>query len=391
MREEASAARALAVLLAVGALACAAGAAGALPSLVDIGPLLRPVLFVAAALLAIIATLLWQRQPRVRAADVALVALSLCVALALLEAGVRLRERMANLNGEIWDREDATLGWTLESGVHAVQRGHRYTTTADGLRARLNRGAPRKVLVIGDSYTQAVQVDDDSSYWAQLAHRRPDLEIVVLGVGGYATLQEAMQLERLVPTEHPALIIWQLCGNDLIGNDFGLEAQSLWNNNARRRPYLEGDSVVVRNPRPAPSLESSALWRVVASHVAVLRAEQLGARTVEMELDRHPAEVMRARTATRASIDRGRRAAGRTPVVAFLVDDDDMAREIAAVARDAGLTLLPVPEVIARARRSGVSTAATRTDAHWNPRGHAIAADLLDSALARLLPPLSAR
>ncbi len=177
MTQRNRAAATVAIVLAVTALLAGAAAAGLVGGLVAIGPLLRAVLVLLALSLAGVARELWRWRPRIGAGDIALVLASVAVALVLLEGGVRLREHLLDWNGNMYDAPDDSLGWALAPSVNAHTRfGTQYSTTAEGLRARLNPGGTRRVLVIGDSYTQAVQVDADSTFWGRLARAHPDVQ-----------------------------------------------------------------------------------------------------------------------------------------------------------------------------------------------------------------------
>ena len=380
-------ARAVALLLGAGALLAVMAALGRLSPLVDVGPLLRAALVLVATAALGAAAWLWRRRPDVGGREAALVIGSVALAVAMLEGGLRLRARFADTNGNAFDRLDDTLGWTLRSGVRGRSvDGGRYHSTADGLRARVNAGAARRVLVVGDSYTQAVQVDDDSTYWARLSRARPDLEFVVMGVGGYGTLQELMQIERLAPREHPDLIVWQLCGNDLVANDFELERRSLWDNNGMRRPYLEHDTLAYRDPSATAFTDRSMLARVLAGHLRVVRSEQLRQRSIEQELPDRPAELARALATTRALYARAASRVGAHRVLAFSTTTAYPSEPLGTAARGEGFAYANVADSVDEARRRGADVARSTTDAHWNARGHAIASRVLLRMLETLLP-----
>jgi lysophospholipase L1-like esterase len=94
-----------------------------------------------------------------------------------------------------------------------------------------------KVLFVGDSYTQAVQVPCSDTYYAVLARTLP-IEVFAFGGNGYGTLQEVMIIEKYLDSIKPDAIVIQYCTNDLFNNCYDLEKRSLFFNNHRRRPYL---------------------------------------------------------------------------------------------------------------------------------------------------------
>ncbi|NND67862.1 MAG: SGNH/GDSL hydrolase family protein, partial [Halioglobus sp.] len=115
----------------------------------------------------------------------------------------------------------------------------------------------RKVLFLGDSFTHALQVSDDKTYFSLLADRL-DLEVFALGVDGYGTLQQFLMLDRYVDRIKPDAIVLQLCPNDFVNNHYQVELQSPRNNNGMRRPYWIDGAVQYRLPRAMPWLRHFA-------------------------------------------------------------------------------------------------------------------------------------
>ena len=95
----------------------------------------------------------------------------------------------------------------------------------------------KKVFFIGDSFTQAIEVSDDRTYFSLLADSL-GFEPFAYGCRGFSTLQEWMLLEKYLPLVKPDVVVLQFCSNDFLNNQFELERHSLLNNNRRRRPYL---------------------------------------------------------------------------------------------------------------------------------------------------------
>jgi hypothetical protein len=103
--------------------------------------------------------------------------------------------------------------------------------------------AKKKVLFLGDSFTQAIEVSDDKTYYALLADSL-DIEAFAYGCRGFSTLQELMFLRKYLPVIQPDVVVLQFCSNDFINNHYELERHSQLNNNRRRRPYLQPDGSV---------------------------------------------------------------------------------------------------------------------------------------------------
>jgi len=205
----------------------------------------------------------------------AMVAASLGFALFVAELGVRLHQwahGRAFLGDVPFLIRDDRLGWrpngplrverVLADAAGTVYRA-RVTTAVHGFRRfpEVLAGKPR-ILLIGDSFTHAVEVDDERTYHALLARGQPDHEVFAIGAGGYGTLQEALLLERSYPLVRPAIVIWQLCANDLTNNLFEAERHSVRHNNLMRRPYWEQGEIVVRNPAPWPLAAMEHLHRI---------------------------------------------------------------------------------------------------------------------------------
>src|SRR5437867_3136868 len=91
-----------------------------------------------------------------------------------------------------------------------------------------------KLLVVGDSFTHALEVSDDKTYYALLGDRL-GAEVFAYGAGGYGTLQESLVLDEYVDIIKPDAILWQFCSNDFVNNDLELESMSYYNSTKRPR------------------------------------------------------------------------------------------------------------------------------------------------------------
>ena len=89
---------------------------------------------------------------------------------------------------------DAELGWRPNGNLSAERAlvdasgtayRARVTTERDGFRRFPDANGRPRVLIIGDSFTHAVEVGDEHGYWAVLARRHPDY--AVFAIGGAAT------------------------------------------------------------------------------------------------------------------------------------------------------------------------------------------------------------
>ncbi len=118
------------------------------------------------------------------------------------------------------------------------------TTDAHGSRLWGTRpGAPR-LLFLGDSFTEAIEVSDDKTYGAVFS-RLSGFDVYVLGTGAYGSLQEAMMLKREVAEVRPDVLVLQFTRNDFTNNSLALERQTVVLQQMIR-PYLVGGEVVYR-------------------------------------------------------------------------------------------------------------------------------------------------
>ena len=194
---------------------------------------------------------------------IAVVAGSVAFGVLLAEATVRAyhwTEGRPVLGDAAFLVRDPELGWRPNGSlrveralIDASGTGYRahITTERDGFRRFPDADGRPRLLFIGDSFTQALEVGDEHAYWAVFARRHPDFAVFAIGAAGYGTLQEALLLERIGPRARPGIVIWQFCDNDLTNNLFEAERRSGRHNNLMRRPYWE-NAIVYRDPAPWP-------------------------------------------------------------------------------------------------------------------------------------------
>jgi lysophospholipase L1-like esterase len=335
---------------------------------------------------------------------------AVCVSLVLLEVGLRVYEQVrfgVPILGDVPNphvEPDEHLGWKPRAEVTLREErrdfaGDRYAvdyrTVRDGFRMWGDVGSDRlKILFVGDSFTQAIRISNDRTYFAG-AGRRLNAEIFAVGGLGYGTLQELLLIEQHLDTIRPDIVVLQLCSNDVINNDHELESRSQRNNRLQRRPYLKPDGQIeYRVPRD-PVLgrlrwlaERSRLCRIVLLNLARLRASQ-SRETVEddilSERDRH-AGYQQALQTTSALIRRIKVRCGDTPLVLFPADDNlPFHKGFEQIAGE--LDLLFVAGAGRAHRRAQEAGKETRADdgAHWNEHGHALAGELLAEGLMPLV------
>ena len=113
-----------------------------------------------------------------------------------------------------------------------------YSTQDHGFRKWGNIETEKhKILFIGDSYTQAVEVASSDAYYSIIGDSL-DCEIFAFGQAGYGTIQELMILKKYIKFIDPDLVVLQVCDNDYIDNYYKLELESNYKVGLRR-PYMD--------------------------------------------------------------------------------------------------------------------------------------------------------
>lgn len=203
-------------------------------------------------------------------------------AVALLMVELVLRTWAAFVNPPIYEL-DAELGWRHARSVDreldlTVETGHRvrFATDARGLRrtphADNRTAGARRVLFVGDSFTQGSQVEADELFTVRLERAIGGIESFNAGVGGYSTLQELRALPAQLAKYTPDAVVLTVYDNDFQDNlmpYFGFLGP---------RPYVrvQGTSVEVVE---APDVQSFARFLMPAPgamwcyrHCAIYRA-----------------------------------------------------------------------------------------------------------------------
>jgi len=156
---------------------------------------------------------------------------------------------------------EKTLGWqpvpnfNFEATVlDAADQSYEinFQTDKNGFKyyGNLNAFNSKRILVFGDSYTHAIEVSNDKTYYGLLADslKQYDFQLYAYGARGIGPLQQKLWLQDWLPKIKPDIVLWQFCFNDVFNSSYDLEHHSYFNNNRRVRPYLENNKVVYRNP-----------------------------------------------------------------------------------------------------------------------------------------------
>jgi hypothetical protein len=292
---------------------------------------------------------------------------------------------------------DPRLGWRANErfqfhGMRTSYDGRRYRVDAslarDGFRmwGDVDSAAP-KMLVLGDSYTEAVEVSNDRTYFAVMKGKL-NAEVFAYGAGGYGTLQELMVLDRYLERIRPRLIVWQFMTNDYINNSLELERGSRINNNGAVRPYLIDGRVEYVMPRAWPLLRRwMSEWRL--GEFLLSRVDRLMARlpTVEQRIAAEGMEhagFRRSMAITSELLGRVKERAGRIPVILFCADGrEPFFTATKRIAAERGIAFVgEVAEGLRAAEARHVEVRSADGE-HWNEEGHRIAGEALSEYLMR--------
>lgn len=269
------------------------------------------------------------------------------------------------------------------------------STNAEGFRLYGDPQESRKpkVLFLGDSFTHAMHVSNDKTYYGILGNSL-DLEVFSLGVEGYGTLQESMLLDQYIDVIAPDVVVLQFCGNDVINNSYELELRSRHNSNRLRRPYFDGNQISYATPTQFPAIRDFAnnysrfLYFILARVDRVTASLDASAEQAMWQQSRADPLYDEAIEISGQLIDRiARRIPATTPVIAFSSDHGGLTayEEFRRYSQANGFQFVEDVSSALRTESGKTGVVTTAADgAHWNNRGHAIVAAALRPHLAAL-------
>lgn len=293
---------------------------------------------------------------------------------------------------------DEELGWlpgpdldilTLKADASGEYYALRITSDENGFRifGDIDSIDKKKVLFIGDSFTQAMEVSDSKLYYAHL-QKDLNIEVFGLGTGGYGTLQSYLLLQKWIDVIQPDIVVYQFCANDFINNSYALESQTIFNNNGLKRPYLKDGEIVLKLPKNWPAIRHfankySRFLYYILSRIDIMKS-QIGTDSVEytiLDEGREYPDYMES-IETTEEILRRMRDEIESSGADFLTFSTDYTQPyyedyIEIVSNLEGIHLIKgVSESIRETEDLGVTVRAADM-AHWNNEGHRIAAEVL--------------
>jgi lysophospholipase L1-like esterase len=101
----------------------------------------------------------------------------------------------------------------------------------------------KKAFFLGDSFTQAAEVSDTSTFYHHLC-KKLNFECFAYGMSGFGTLQEFLFLQQHIDSIQPDVFILQMCTNDFIDNHHELALACMYEMH-EKRSYLQADGKIV--------------------------------------------------------------------------------------------------------------------------------------------------
>jgi hypothetical protein len=194
------------------------------------------------------------------------IALGLC----LLEIGVRIFAEPAPFYDDLRSgpliAPDPVLGWRRPGGATFTLvrdgRPREIRTNSEGFRDIERRRAKppdsTRIVVLGDSFVEAVEVDSQATFPRLLEQRLTEgsctrrFEVLNFGMRGYGTAQEYLLLEhRVLPYQPDIVVLAFFVGNDVYDN--GLQYSMRYR--PRPGPFFRLDPVTGRLSRVDPPAE----------------------------------------------------------------------------------------------------------------------------------------
>ncbi len=242
----------------------------------------------------------------------------------------------------------------------------------------------KKIMFIGDSFTEALQVSNDKTYYGFIQKTLP-VEVFAYGGGGYGTLQEYMILDEYIDIIQPDFIVLQYHSNDFINNSYELELNSYKHNNGLRRPYLmENGKIFYAIPKRFSLIRNiannySEFLYVVLSRIDKLAAIKRKNMTVERYIEeqgKHHLGFKYSAQIMNKLIEMFRIRSSKVRIFAFCVDDvPPYYEEFQNILKKNEIEFIDgIPQAILEAEDKGYITRAS-DKAHWNELAHKICAE----------------
>jgi lysophospholipase L1-like esterase len=305
--------------------------------------------------------------------DLAIALSSSCVLFLVFEFAFHMRQWIAHdvtPFTSISYFDDAELGW----------KGRFFDYRSSDARSKL--------LVLGDSFTEGMQLPRDDLYFSFLEQHN-NINVAAYAGQGYGTLQELLALKQLKHRLKPDVVLLQLCSNDFINNSWELEHRSALQSAPWLRPYMEGGEIKLRFPRSFPETRiwltsQSRMFHFIFRKLDLLNIE-LAKRglisVLEQELlitESSSPAYREATELTKELLIRIKAEAAPAPVYAFVVDNEEPAQTAyRAILPETGILFDNTIGIKLRhAEQQGLDIRLS-DGAHLNAAGHRLLGELL--------------
>lgn len=248
------------------------------------------------------------------------------------------------LNGanQVLAVEDDKLGWKLRGNLSfditqkdALGNAYKvhFETNKYGFRAFGDPPAKKlKIMFLGDSFTEAIQVSNDKTYYAIVKRGLKNVEVFAYGEGGYSSLQEFMILDEFIDLIKPDIIVWQFYEDNFFRNDYKLDMMKAFYNTGTPRPFLNLQGRInSRYPKfdglfvslPSPISENLRLLKVINQKLSFLFNVTSRGKLFEDINKRGEAheEFRRSTEITKLIMSMVKSRAGKIPVYLFSITD----------------------------------------------------------------------
>ena len=236
----------------------------------------------------------------------------------------------------------------------------------------------RKILFIGDSYTQAVEVSNDKTFYHLL---RDSLDIAVFahGMAGYGNAQHFMMLRQYLAEVQPDMVVLQVCCNDFIDNYHLLEMESIYQVGLRR-PYIYQDSTIEYHlPKPGigPKIQWSGFFTFIYEKLRHLKKantdpEQMAEGLIANQGLDYPL-FARSVEITEHLLQLIREEVGDIPLLVFSSDlFEPQLSEMANICDRLDIPFTNAPSIAIRDAQQAKQTVNSIDGYHWNEAGHAV-------------------
>jgi len=165
---------------------------------------------------------------------------------------------------------DPVLGWKNPTKIVRTLRNPSFTvevsTNDFGMRDRersLQKGDLLRVAFLGDSFVQALQVNDEEVFNILLENLHPGIEALNFGVSAYGTAQQYLQYQTLVKQFSPDIIVvlfWPY--NDPFDNSIELQKLGgISEDEIKKRPFVrfddDGQAKIIRPIIPQMKMQNN--------------------------------------------------------------------------------------------------------------------------------------